>query len=184
MLFAQYLPSALSKVAIRSLFCATNDCCLLVSLSRTCSCWWVSLIRPNFLDVWNSGICLFTIFYFMRLSSGFKFGDTCISSAVEWVRVWWLCASSDTTQPVPLWVSLMVALSVSTMYGGLDAAFSVVACCALLRNFPSCVIHLCSWFEEGICLLVHIGFCLKTLHLGTVSVSCMVIASAGILLLC
>ena len=36
------------------------------------------------------------------------------------------------THPVPLCVSLMVALSVSRMCGSLDTAFSVVACVFLL----------------------------------------------------
>ena len=44
---------------------------------------------------------------------------------------------------------------------------AVVACCAF---FPFCALHRCSWLREGICLLVHIEFCVTTLHLDTVSV--------------
>ena len=60
--------------------------------------------------------------------------------------------------------------------GSLDTSFSVDeaffdrSCRGVLRTFPSCVIHPCSWLREGTFSLVHIEFSVKTLHLGTVSV--------------
>ena len=51
-----------------------------------------------------------------------------------------------------------------------DTAFSVVACCALLRTC-SFLSHPSLWHGSGrrMCSLVHIEFCVKTLHLGTSS---------------
>ena len=81
-----------------------------------------------------------------------------------------MCIFSDTSCPVPLWVSLMVALSVSRMCRNRDTAFSVVACCALVAHFFFLVSSI-SVHGSGrkFCSLVHIEFCVKTLHLGTVS---------------
>ena len=93
----------------------------------------------------------------MQLSSGFTFGDD--------------ATFSGTSCPVPLWVSLMVALSVSRMCRNRDRAFSAVACCALSRtccflSHPS----LCMAQGGIFCSLVHIELRVKTPHLGTVSV--------------
>ena len=92
-LFAQYQPSALSKVAtccLRKhvfvffddyLFCATNNCCLLASrtmpVSRASSCWWVSCSAQRCSRWWVSCsaqvlalvILFFAIKMSMRLSS-------------------------------------------------------------------------------------------------------------------
>ena len=136
MLVAQYLPSALSKVATRSLLCferyllESRTLPVSLSLERAPvggrrfrpSVAVVSgcRFRPNFGRMEFGNFC-FRSFCFMRLSSGFAFGD--------------ICTSSGTSCPVPLWVSLTVALSVSRMRGKRDTAFSVVACCTLWRTF-------------------------------------------------
>ena len=65
----------------------------------------------------------------------------------------------------------MVALSVSRMCRNRDTAVSAVACCALWRtcsflSHPS----LCMAQGGKFCSLVHSEFCVKTLHLGIVSV--------------
>ena len=64
----------------------------------------------------------------------------------------------------------MVALSISRMCRNRVATFSVVACCALLRT--SSFLSHPSLHGSGreVCSLVHIEFCVKTFHLGTVSV--------------
>ena len=137
---AQYLPSALSKVAIlfwcyeRIVVCSSrtlprisND--VRVSLERApvggrllpLSVAVVSgcRFRPDFgrKEFGNFYFCsFFFLKKFMLLSSAFTFGDS--------------CTSSDTTCPVPLWVSLMVALS-----GSLDTTFNLIACCAPFRTF-------------------------------------------------
>ena len=112
MLFAQNLPSALSKVATRSLLCCERLLSTRVS-NVTCisNVARVSLerapvggrrFRPTFgrMEFGNFYFCNFLIF--VRRSSGLTFGDN--------------CTSSDTSCSVPMWVSLMVALSVSRMY--------------------------------------------------------------------
>ena len=115
MLFAQYLPSALSKVATRSLLCYERLLSTRVSnparvflerapvllvgvvLGPALLSWVGVVFRPN---VRRMEFGIFSIF--RRLSSGLTSGDS--------------CTSSDTSCLVPLWVSLMVALSVSRMY--------------------------------------------------------------------
>ena len=77
---AQYLPSALSKVATHSLLCCERLLSTRVSIvariwhvpvSRRCSGWWVSLSAQVL--TWNWGIFLIAqFFFFVRLSSGFK----------------------------------------------------------------------------------------------------------------
>ena len=100
---------------------------------------------------WTSGIqefFIFAMFLFLRLSSRFAFSDN--------------CTSSGTTCPVPLWVSVC---------GNRDTTFSGVACCALLRTFSFlCLPFLVCGSGWEFCSLVHIELCVKTLHLGTVSV--------------
>ena len=171
MLFAQFLPSALSKVATRSLLCYERLLSTRVSnvarvhLERALDRW--RSFRPSVAVV--SG-CRFRL-NFGRMEFGNSyFCNSLFFATVEWIHVWRQLHTSCLVSP---WVSLTVALSVSRMYH--QGAFSVdeasvkeavAARCAL---FPSCLFHPCSWLREGICSLVHIGFCVKTLHLGTVS---------------
>ena len=127
MLVAQYLPSALSEVATRSLLCYERLLSTRVSnVARISNVARASLqralvggrrfrpsvavvsgrrVRPSILDGWNSGILFLQFLICLRLSSGCTFGDN--------------CTSSDTSCPVLVWVSLMVALSVSRMCGSL-----------------------------------------------------------------
>ena len=115
MLVAQYLPSALSEVATRSLLCYERLLSTRVSnVARISNVARASLqralvggrrFRPSILDGWNSGILFLQFLICLRLSSGCTFGDN--------------CTSSDTSCPVLVWVSLMVALSVSRMCGSL-----------------------------------------------------------------
>ena len=124
MLFAQNPPSALSKVATRSLLC-----CERLLSTRVSNVTCISNVarvhlerapvggrrfRPSVAVVSGCrfrptyGRMEFGIFFilqfliFVRRSSGLTFGDN--------------CTSSDTSCSVSLWVSLMVALSVSRMY--------------------------------------------------------------------
>ena len=108
---------SLSNVSTRSLLCYDR---LLstrspnVAVVSGCRFW------PNFR-------LYFEFYAHFLLSSGFTFGDN--------------CAPSDTSCPVPLWVSIMVALLVSWMRGSLDTVFSVVACCIVAHFFllVSCI---------------------------------------------
>ena len=100
----------------------------------------MGVVSGPILDAWNSA--LFAAF--MRLSSGSTFGDN--------------LTSSDTSYPFPLWVSLMVALSVSSVCINRDAPFSVVAhCCALLRTVAHFFLLVSSISAHG--SLVHTEFC-------------------------
>ena len=74
-----YLPSAPRLQHV--LFCATNECCPLVSrtlpvslsLSQTCSGWWVSF-SAQFRKHEIVTILIFSVFFlFMQRSSGFTF---------------------------------------------------------------------------------------------------------------
>ena len=124
MLFAQYLFSECSKVAKRSFVLRTfvvysclESCTNLERcpcLARTSSCWWASFFAKRRCP---------------RLSSGLTFGDT--------------CTSSDTSCPVLLWFSLMVALSGPRMYHqGLERQpWTSSQCWSFCERSSSCVLR-------------------------------------------
>ena len=141
-----------------------NDCCLFVSrtlpnlercpgLSRTCSCWWASFSAQR----WTHGIRDFFAFFILS--------DCRVDSRLVTI-----------TLPLAHLVQFFCGFPHGGVVGFKDVRKSRYSfhCSCVLRTvshlFPSCIIHLCAWLKRGICSLVHIEFCVKTLHLGTVSV--------------
>ena len=164
-------------------FCATNDCCLLVSRtlrvcrtlpvslslsSPTCSCWcasfsaqrccreWVSFSA----QFWTYGIrnfffCSFLFLCDCRVNSRLVIMTHPLTLPVLFLCgffSWWRCRSQECANIV-IQVSMLLRV---------------------LRTVAHLVLLVSSISVHGsgreICLLVHNGLCVKTLHLGTVSV--------------
>ena len=149
----QYLPSALSQGSQHVLFCATNDCCPLVSRPLPVSLSNVLLLfgrrlrpsvavvsgrrfRPEFRRV-KFGIFILAVFLLRSCPSGFTFGDNVTFAGTSFSR---LCRNRHT-------------------------AFSALLRTCSFLSHPS----LCMAQGGKFCSLVHVEFCVKTLHLSTVS---------------
>ena len=148
---AQYLPSALSKATTCFLFVLRT----IVVYSylercpcflRTCSCGWASFFVPIRPRWWASCSAQF---------GTYEFGSFYFLRLSSGITSDDNCTSSDAS--------------------GLGFQCKGMLCTDVFF-FPSCVIHFVHGSGREICLLVHVEFCVKTLHVVTVSV-CLVLLS-------